>query len=114
MRLIRKLFLVFIGVLLAATAHAERSPFEPPPQSAKKIYCYVCALKQVRLKGLISCESFHRAVLQFGDRFQALQPGQSFSVTRGGLAHRFTIEALKDDSVVLKGANGKKYEVSPQ
>lgn len=110
MRMNRKLPLVFIGLLLAATAHAERSPFEPPPQG----YCYACALKQVHLKGLIICENYHRVVLKYGDRFQALQPGQSFSVTRDGLAHRFTIEELKNDSVVLKGANGKKYEVSPQ
>lgn len=109
----RKIYIITLAVLLFSGTPAvceERSPFE---EASKSLLNYETALTVFSLKGIITTGKSGRAVFLAHGEYLALSQGEKFSVTVGGLKHTFTIKAVEEKNVVLKGANGKTYEVSP-
>ena len=109
----RKIYIITLAVLLFSGTPAvceERSPFE---EASKNLLNYETALTVFSLKGIITTEKNGRAVFLVHGEYLALAQGEKFSVTVEGLKHTFTLKAVEEKNVILKGGNGKTYEVSP-
>ncbi len=113
-KIVAAIFILFLVLLLALGATGlchERSPFEDPPKGF--LYNYEKALSTLSLKGLITTGRFNRAIFLIHGIESALSKGDTFSINVEDLKYTFTLKDIEKKKVVLQGADGKIYGVSP-
>lgn len=110
--------MVWVVIGMAGVSFAGRSPFEAPAVS-KDRYNYEEALKAVVVIGLVSTEEGGCAVFERAgeeeceDSTVICRLGETLTVVRDGLAHRFKVHAFQGRTVRLVAADGRAFEVTP-
>lgn len=129
----RKIILVLIllmSVQSGISYSAERSPFEEPV-NARDMHDYRKAQKKCRIIGIITTEKDGKVILHTpgtpgGGSASGEAPALNEVTTKGasvysvndririksnGILHEFTLNKIKNKGIVLKGKNGRSYEV---
>lgn len=91
----------------AGSAGLSRSPFAVPRK-------YVSALQSLSLLGVVRTSRYSGAIVQVGDAEQPaiFREGVRFKLDMDDQRYEFLVAEIKEKSVVLKGKDEKKYEVS--
>ncbi len=125
----KKIILVLILLMTVQSGisySAERSPFEEPV-NARDMHDYKKAQKQCRIIGIITTEKDGKVILHTtGGSDNGATPALNGVTTQGasvysvndririksnGILHEFTLNKIKNKGIVLKGKNGRSYEV---
>ncbi len=103
--------LLWLGVA-AASADEPRNPFTAPEKRTNP-YQYRNAIKKVTVQGIIRTEIFHGCLIRVADMesLVVLEPDEVISLEYEGLQHKFSIQDIKEKSVVFVDTEGQIYEV---
>ena len=91
---------------------AERSPFEEP-QTPETLYNYRAASLTIHILGLIITDTDAKVILRTAteERSSVHSSGDQIHVRRNGVDHDFLIRKIKARGLLLKAANGERFEV---